>query len=209
LANAWCDAMEILDGLEGADKVEQLSRRFLYWTSRYLHGATDVDDGTYIRAAAHQLRKIGIFEEKWFEYSDQDDYILSGGKHASPAIDHYTMASNNRLDGFYRLTSEGEQFLKELELAIRANHPVVFGTAVSKAFTQYRGGGAIWTPPDDPVGKHAMIVTGVGYDDGRRWWLVRNSWSSAWGDDGHCKVTDEYALEFEDAWVGTKMKALL
>ena len=210
VANAWCDAMEILDGLVGTDKVEQLSRRFLYWCSRYYTGDTHKDKGTYLRSAAHQLMKIGIFEEEYFEYNDDDDYILSGRPHASPIVDHYTMASNNRLAGFYRAESlMPASLLKELEIAIRSNHPVTFGAPVGKEFQAYRGGGQIFTVPGSSIGGHAMIITGVGFDGEKRWWLLRNSWGKHWGDDGHVKVDDDYVLAFHDIWIGTKMKDLI
>lgn len=213
VANAWCDMLEIMDGLEAGDAVEQLSRRFLYWCARYYTGETDRDGGTYLRSAAHQLTHVGIFEEKYFPYSDAEDYIISGGDHASPTLDHYTLASNNKLRAFYQtqaLTPEG--LFNELEIAVRSNHPVVFGTPVTKAFQAYRGGGTVFGPPTDSdtvVGSHAMIIVGVGYDGGKRWWLWRNSWSSAWGDSGHVKVNDDYILECRDMWVGTRMGELV
>lgn len=210
VANAWCDMLEILDGLEGSDTVEQLSRRFLYWTSRYLHAATDEDKGTYNRAAGHQLMKIGVVEEKHFQYDDRPEYLISGGRYASPELDLYTMASNNRIKAFYRAdTLDSEQLLQELEIAIRSNHPVVFGTPVDQEFMDYRGGGHVLGPPKDPTGNHAMIIVGVGYDGSNRWWLIRNSWGPTWGDDGHCKVNDAYVRLFEDVWVGTRMGELV
>ncbi len=209
VANAWSDMLEILDGLSGDDKVEQLSRRWLYWVSRYLLGQTGVDDGTFLRAAAHQLKTLGTFEEKYFPYTEDMEYIT--GSKASPLLEHYTMASNNRLSGFYRAEAlNPEQYLNELEIAIRSDHPVVFGTDVNRDFLSYGGGGHIIGPPkDDIVGGHAMIITGVGFDGDKRWWMLRNSWSSGWGDDGHCKVNDDYVLEFRDVWIGTKMEDLL
>jgi C1A family cysteine protease len=209
VANAWSDMMEILDGLVGTDKVEQLSRRWLYWVSRYLHGAINVDDGTYLHAAGHQLKTLGIFEEKYFPYYDGSEYIT--GDKASPELDHYTMASNNRLTGFYKAEAwNPEQYLKELEIAIRGNHPVVFGTPVNKDFQAYRGGGQVFGPPKDNIlGGHAMIIVGVGYDGTTRWWLLRNSWGAGWGDKGHVKVNDDYVLSFRDVWIGTKMQELI
>ena len=117
VANGWCDAVEILTGLKyGEDAVEQLSRRFAYWISRYLHSATDQDSGTFLRAMGHQFRKVGVVLEKVMPYSDEERLII--GKGASPKLEHYTMASNNRIDGFYRLHSDGEQMLKEMEILI-------------------------------------------------------------------------------------------
>lgn len=210
VANAWCDMIEILDGLEGSDKVEQLSRRFLYWVARAYTGDQDADDGTFLRSAAHQLMKVGVVEEKWFEYNDSDEYIISGGKYATPETDLYTMASNNRLRGFYRVEDPRDKDqLKSLEVAIRSNHPFVFGAPVDAGFSKLRGMHVV-DEPSTVAGWHAMICIGVTYDSaGRRCWLLRNSWSDKWGSDGYIKVTDNYVLRFQDVWVGTKMGELV
>lgn len=208
VANAWCDMLEMLDGLDGTDNVEQLSRRFLYWCARYLTGDMHKDGGTYLRSAAHQLLKVGIIEERDFQYYDSPEYIT--GLKASPELDLYTMASNNiKISGFYSVNGSGSQKLKNIETAIRANHPVVFGTPVSSDFQRYRGGGTIFTEPKTSIGGHAMITTGVGYDGGKRWWLWRNSWGSRWGDSGHVKVDDNYMLACTDMWIGTRMSELV
>jgi hypothetical protein len=205
VANAWCDALEILDGLDGADAVEQLSRLFLYWLSRYLHMATNKDGGTYLRAGAHQLRKIGVVVEQYFPYEKGNVFP------EDVPLDLYTMASNNRLVNFYRVESSGLDRLGELELAIRASHPAVFGAPVSQAFCEYRGGEQIFRRPNDWVGRHAMIITGVRRRNGRYEFLLRNSWGLGWGDDGHVWVDESYVDwdEFEDIWVGTKCEPLL
>ncbi len=205
VANSWCDMLEILDGLAGSDRTEQLSRLFLYWVARSHTGDTDRDEGTFVRSAAHQLRKIGVVEEKWLPYKDTTSAVFK-----PPELDLYTMASNNRLKGFYRITSPNStQGLKEIELAIRANHPVVFGAPVSRAFTQARGMD-VFAPPGrhDTTGWHAMIIVGVVYDHSGRRWLLRNSWGKRWGENGHIKVTDEYVRQFRDVWVGTRMDEL-
>ncbi|WP_133510400.1 C1 family peptidase [Candidatus Thiosymbion oneisti] len=204
-ATSWCDMLEILDGLAGGDRVEQLSRLFLYWTARYYTGDTDRDGGSYLRAAAHQLRKIGVVEEKYLPYKDTTEAVFE-----SPALDLYTMASNNRLKGFYRVTSVGStRGLKEIELAIRADHPVVFGAPIDRAFTQARGMD-VFAPPggNETTEWHAMILVGVVYDKGTRHWLLRNSWGKRWGENGHIKVTDDYVRQFRDVWVGTRMDEL-
>lgn len=205
-ANAWCDLLEILDGLQGKDKVEQLSRRFLYWLSRVYTGDEMYDDGMYLRAGAHQLSTIGVVEEKYFEYSDSPEYIISGGKYASPELDLYTMASNNRLKGFYRVDAATslDNYLSSLELAIRANHPFVFGAPVDTAFTKLRSMEVVG-PPDSTLGWHAMICLGVTFDGEQRRWVLRNSWGAGWGGKGYVKVTDDYVLKFRDIWIGTQV----
>ena len=207
VANAWCDMMEVLNGLESGSKSPppQLSRLFLYWISRYLTGATAVDNGTFLRSAAHQLRKIGIFEEEYFPYENKNVFPMK------VETDLYTMASNNRLDGFYRLSSNGEQRRVELELALRSNHPAVFGTPVGETFQRYRGGGEVIHRPTDIKGNHAMMVLGLRFRGGRWQYLWRNSWGEGWGDGGKCWVDEDYMLwtKTQDIWVGTKMPALI
>ena len=204
VANAWCDMLEILDGLEGTDVVEQLSRLFLYWLARYLHGDTHLDEGTFLRSAAYQLRKVGVVLEKDFPYE------LANVFPKQVDLDLYTMASNNRIEGFYRLVSYGKQLADEIELAVRTNHPVVFGTPVSEDFKQYRGGGDVFSRPANDVGRHAMIIVGVRYVNGERQFLLRNSWGKDWGEDGHAWVTEDYITwdETQDMWVGTRMLPL-
>jgi C1A family cysteine protease len=204
VANAWCDMLEILDGLEGSDAVEQLSRLFLYWVSRYLHGATGQDKGTYLRSAAHQLRKIGIVEEKYHKY--ENNHVFTG-----PELDLYMMASNNRINSFYRLDGDDEERRLAIELAILADHPVVFGTPVSKEFTQKYGNNDVVQRPSSWVGRHAMIVTGIRKRDEHWEYLWRNSWGSGWGNNGHCWVDQDYMLwdETEDLWVGSRMSPMV
>lgn len=207
VANAWCDSVEILIGLErGESAVVQLSRRFAYWISRYLHSATDVDDGTFLRAMGHQFRKVGVILEDLMPYSDRESDLI--GKKASPKLEHYTMGSNNRIDGFYRLSRDGEQMLREAEIAIRSNHPVVFGVPVSSEFQQNRAA-RVFGPPEYVIGHHCMIIVGVRQLNDVRQWLVRNSWSKYWGDEGHCWITDDYFKLSEDTWVGTMLKPLV
>ncbi|WP_050432263.1 C1 family peptidase [Chondromyces crocatus] len=204
VANSWCDAMEILRGLERPDTVRQLSRLFLYWNARALHEATGIDKGTFIRAAAQQLRKLGICEEQFWPY--EVSQVLK-----APPASLYSMAAENRLTGFYRITAGGAERLRQIELALRSNHPVIFGTMVSKTFQAYRGGGHVqFIPPkEDWLGAHAMVLTGVDVGYGRRF-LVRNSWGTVWGDEGHAWLDDSYLAweQTQDLWVGTRMPEL-
>ncbi len=203
-ANAWMDAFEILLGLERPTAVVQLSRLFVYWTARVLTGTQHIDSGAYLRAVAHQLRKIGVVEERYMPYRDQLSAVLT-----PPALDLYTMASNNRIHSFYRIVSQGQRKLDDIELAVRANHPVISAAQVDRGFVDYRGGGTIFGPPTQPLGPHAMIITGVRRRGNRRDFLRRNSWGAAWGDNGHVWCDEAYVRLDEDIWVGTQLKPLI
>jgi hypothetical protein len=211
VCNALPDAFEILLGLDNPGSVRQLSRRFLYWASRELDGLETMDEGTHIASAAHQLTYVGVCEEQYFPYSDTQEMIV--GAEAKPHLSHYTMASANKLAAYYWIESEGQQRVVDVETCVRADHPVVFGTPVSQAFCDYRGGGQVLSPPaqSDWVGRHAMIVVGVRLVGGRRQFLWRNSWSAGWGDQGHVWVDENYIVynETDELCVCTNMPSVL
>jgi hypothetical protein len=203
-ANAWMDALEILMGVESPGRVVQLSRLFAYWTARALTGLQAEDGGVYLRAVAHQLRAVGVVEERYMPYRDSLDAVL-----APPSLSLYTMASNNRIGSFYRIVSAGPAKLDEIELAVRANHPVISSAPVGPEFVAYRGGGQVFGPPAQSEGLHAMIIVGVRRVGQRRQFLRRNSWGKAWGDDGHAWCDQDYVLLDDDVWVGTRLPGLI
>ena len=209
VANAWCDCVEMLIGMHyGKSNVVQLSRRFAYWVSRYLHSATDRDDGTFLRAMGHQFLKVGVVLEEDMPYSDQERDLV--GKAASPELQHYTMASNNRIKSFYRLSSMEAQMLREMEVAVRSNHPVVIGVPVTGYFQDERDLAIFTRPADaDVIGRHCMLVVGVRFESGKRQWLIRNSWGKNWGDNGHCWMTDDYLSLSTDTWVGSLKEQII
>jgi len=199
VCNAWCDMLEMVLGLENPTLVYQLSRMFLYWVARYLTGDTGIDAGTFLRAAANQLMKIGVVLEEDYPYIAENLF-------KSPELDLYTLASNNRIKGFYKMDAITPD---NVELAIRSNHPPVFSVEVIEAFLSFAGGAVVGPPNGVIAGRHAMIATGVRYVGSRRQFKWRNSWSDQWGDGGHCWVTEEYMNTAEDVWVGTKLEPLI
>lgn len=204
--NTMCDGLEILLGIEhGPSKVVQLSRRHLYWVSRYTHGATDMDMGTYLHAAAWQLQEVGVCPEKYFPYSDKEDDLI-----VSPPLETYSMASENRVTGHFRIVSRSNQRLDDIEQSIRSNHPVPFSTVVTESFMKYSGGGVYGRPSDRSKGRHAMLMVGVRHRNGKREYLWRNSWGTLWGNNGHVWVDEDYVVwsETKDTWMLTRMQEI-
>lgn len=199
VANATCDSFELLLGIQN-DVVVQLSRLFTYYNARAYHAGTELDEGTYIHYAFLSIRDHGVCAET--------DWVYDVAKvNKRPELICYTNADGNTINGFYRI-DEDDSLIDDIATAIKANHPVVFGTAVSKSFTEYGGTkDLLWMSPveSEIVGQHAMAIVGV-KDSHERSFLVRNSWGRNWGDSGYCWMHESYIKSrySNDFWVATR-----
>jgi len=202
VANSTCDAFEVLMGVSGK-KVVELSRLFVYWNARVYTHDTDKDDGTFIHNAFDSLTRLGVCPESEYPY-------LSSMVFAQPTLRAYKTANDNMISGFYRIDSYGDQRLRDIEAAVRANHPVVFGTAVDAVFQSSMGVDRTFTTPQASIGNHAMIVVGVRRNPDLQFY-IRNSWGSGWGSNGHCWMDSNYlaARETSDLWVPTNVDELI
>ena len=67
--------------------------------------------------------------------------------------------------------------------------PVAASMNATPLFQNYAGGGVFYEQAsnyENPTSNHAVVI--IGWDDTKRAWLVRNSWSSGWGDKGYCWI---------------------
>jgi len=211
--NATADSVEILNSIEGRPKL-QLSRLFVYTLARNFmdmdyDGLSDInqDKGTFIRLCFEVLSKFGICREDlpkekggWPYKVDSYGYVAD--LNILPFLKAMRAATGHRIHSYYRITSIGDDRLNEILSALRANHPVVFGTLVNNAFINLRGEGPVGPPFGTTRGGHAMII--VGYLTGKGF-IVKNSWGPTWGSSGCCIMRPEYLLwtQTQDLWVPT------
>lgn len=196
VGNSIASSLELLKIRDGKQH-EDLSRLFIYYNSRLMHGDSDKDIGTYIRLAMGTLSSLGTCLETKWPYDQKSVNVR-------PTWGAYREAYANKIGSFYSIQSTGTQRIDDIKTALKAQHPVVFGMLVDDAFMRNRGGVILMPQPGDQSrGGHAMLM--VGYDDTQRVIIVRNSWGTWWGNAGYGFVPYEYldAAEANDLWVPT------
>jgi cathepsin H len=90
-------------------------------------------------------------------------------------------------DGPFNVTAGDEEQLKEL---IATVGPVSVAFQVVSDFMGYKSG--VYSSADckntQQDVNHAVLAVGYGTEDGIDYWLVKNSWSESWGDEGYFKI---------------------
>ena len=208
VGNATTDSVEILNAIAGVPPV-QLSRLFVYTLARNMadedgDGRADIDrdHGTYIRLAFDVLEKFGICREDLAVEQGGWPYDLNR-LFTLPSLKSMRAATGHRIHSSYRIDEQGEARVQRIIEALRAYHPVVFGTRIEQSFQSLAGPGPVSPPAGSTIGGHAMIVVGYLQEQG---FIIKNSWGPSWGENGFCIMTPEY-LAWEgttDLWVPTK-----
>jgi cathepsin X len=82
--------------------------------------------------------------------------------------------------------------------------PIACGIVADEKLVDYKGGifnnDTPYTPDDID---HDISVVGFGVDNGTKYWVVRNSWGSAWGEQGFFRLirgTNNIMIETDCAW---------
>ena len=73
-----------------------------------------------------------------------------------------------------------------LEYLIATNGPVVVSLEIFADFYSYSSGVYEYSGVGADTGGHAVLV--VGYDDANQFFIVKNSWGPAWGENGYFRI---------------------
>ena len=175
------------------------SRLFIYYNERELEGSTDQDAGAMIRDGIKTLVTEGACPEQLWPYVPVC-YAQKPSRPCYEAAEGLSVLQYERVDNTVL-----EDLLEALTLG-----PVVGGFTVYASFesraASSRGIVPMPGPDEEPVGGHAILVTG--YDQAAGRFLVRNSWGTSWGIKGYFQIPFQYFTNpdlADDFWLLTRL----
>jgi C1A family cysteine protease len=173
------------------------SRLFVYYNERAMEGTIPMDSGALIRDGIKSVVKQGVCPETEWPYIVERFTSAPTEACYKHALSHQALA--------YRRVY---QSLPQLRACLAAGFPVVFGFTVYESFESrsVARAGVVPMPgrSERALGGHAVLA--VGYDHMKRWFIVRNSWGTKWGDKGYCYMPYEYVADSDlaaDFWTIT------
>jgi len=173
-------------------KYMELSPRFLYSECKKLDGAKETE-GTYIRFAMKVLKNIGTCRESFWPYTPHQQNKPKNGAIKDAAK-------------FKELTYARILDLDELRMSIAQKGPCVIGVNVYKGMMETKTGKVPMPKVSEQVlGGHAICA--MGYDDANKIIKFKNSWTTAWGDEGYGYLPYAYINKYMmDAWSSVDIK---
>jgi len=173
------------------------SRLFIYFNERTMEDSVNEDSGAQIRDGIKSVVKLGVCFE---EGANSWPYDIKKFTKRPPAP-CFKAALANQATQYSRLVST----LSQLKGCLASGYPFVFGFSVYEGFegpaVAKTGELSMPGPKEKMLGGHAVL--GVGYDDKRQRFLIRNSWGSGWGMKGYFTMPYQYLTDTnlsDDFW---------
>ena len=193
-ANALCAAFEF-------DAPNYMgSRLFLYYNERKLENDIADDAGAQLSDGIKCLTKYGVCPETEWPY-DISKFAVA------PPPQCYKHALSHRVINAHNIPND----MSAMKKCLAAGFPFVVGISIFESFESdavaATGQVAMPHPGEKSLGGHAVLVSG--FDDATQKWLVRNSWSSSWGDNGYFYLPYAYLLDpafASDLWTITSVQ---
>ncbi len=186
VANAVIGALELHQKKAGLAFTD-LSRLFVYYNARSLSDTEGQDTGSYIHHGMAAILAFGACEARLWPFE-------AAMVKTKPTASCYQNATRYEAVQYAR-TPRGVPALTALSQGL----PVVFGIFAPGDYYAIAAQTGMMPKPDQiiptqPPSGHAMLI--VGYDLADKTYLVRNSWSANWADQGYFRIP----FETMDAW---------
>ena len=180
------------------------SRLFLYYNERLLENNVKFDDGAYLSDGILTLQQNGICPEIFWKYNNNFA--------KQPPMSCYNIALKHKIYNVYNIPNS----LQIMKQYLSNGYPFVLGICIYESFVSNSVAinGIVSMPNTTTeafLGGHAVVC--VGYNDRMTsngitgFWIMRNSWGTSWGDNGHFYLPYAYLIDINlcsDIWTITK-----
>lgn len=130
--------------------------------------------------------RVGEFVGK-FGLELEENYPYIAKSYECP----YSKENSANEMGFMRVSftgpETGEFSPEKIDFYLKYS-PIIIGITVNHLFAGYAGGVDLALECREENGVHAVLIVGSGLQDGEEYWLMRNSFSSNWGENGYYKL---------------------
>jgi KDEL-tailed cysteine endopeptidase len=167
-----CWAFSATGALEGA--IQIATGKLISLSEQQLVDCVSNDngcDGGAMDDAFEYVREHGICTETQEPYIAKTETCVTCDSH---------ITFNTCVD----ITSSNQLLLKE---AVSRN-PVSIGIQADSSTFRYYTGGIITDKNCGTKLNHGVLVVGYGEEKGQKYWLVKNSWGTDWGEDGYVRI---------------------
>ncbi|KAK9876792.1 hypothetical protein WA026_015030 [Henosepilachna vigintioctopunctata] len=172
-----CWAFSATGGLEGAyaiktGKLISLSEQNLIDCS-HNGGNGGCKTGGLMTLAFDYIEKYGIDKE--------DDYPFEARDRQCRASQHDIVT---KVSGYVNIRQGDEAGLVE---AIKTKGPVCIGVDASNSFKRYKSGIFDGSCSNTHL-NHGILAVGFGSENGKDFYIVKNSWGPSWGENGYIRL---------------------
>lgn len=180
-----CTANAFVAAIQFKDPTFYGSRLFVYYNTNLIEGNVNIDDGATLADGIKALKKYGVCSETIWPYNINKYTFTPPSLCYVNGLKHMVLSAKNiQLNAI------------SIKQSLANNLPIICGIAVYESFetsaVTKTGIVPMPKPNEQLLGGHAVLI--VGYDDSKQRWILRNCWSSTWGDKGYFYVPYAYLL---------------
>jgi cathepsin L len=165
-------------------------------------GGTGGCEGGTVQVAIDHITSVAGLASQWTYPYMQEVYYNSYTGSNGDCMEGLTIQNGQhsvevapavvQLDGWAAL---GTNSYTDLMVAL-AQGPVA--VSVDADFGSYEEGIYDGCDASAPLIDHAVVAVGYGEEDGVKYWIIRNSWSASWGEDGYIRLLRRDIRDLED-----------
>jgi C1A family cysteine protease len=193
-------------------KEKHLSARFLWMAAKETDDDTK-EPTTFIENAITKI-EAGLKIAKEFGIVDDDTLPFSPAvMYRGKSADFYSNASKFKIAEYKSLIGPNQEDLLDSNLVCKwlaentekGGGPIVVRMGADPAFVNAKKNTSVlerfdaWAAAS--VDDHCAAIVGYYNEEGKMFFVLRNSWGQEWGDDGHAYLSKEYLeAAVQEAW---------